>query len=149
MSSLPYVVLDTSVWVSGVFFARGNPYQVLRAWRDHRFEVVYTPEALAEIEAKLREKAAAFGADVADVLEWIAYIQTYALIVPASGAGTGVCRDPKDDKFLDAAVSGGARYIVSGDQDLLTLGEYQGVKIVTSKEFVALFPNWQNRLFEE
>lgn len=142
MSSRLQAVLDTSVWVSGVFFGRGSPYQVLRAWRDGRFEVVCTPEALAEIEAKLREKALAFGADLAHVSDWIAYIQTYARMVPSMGVGAGVCRDPNDDKFLDAAVSGGAGYIVSGDRDLLALSEYQGVKIVAPKEFLALLSGW-------
>jgi len=137
MSALLTVVLDTSVWVSGVFF-RGTPYRVLRAWRDHHFDVVYTLEVLQEIADTLRSKALAFGAAEADALEWVAYIRAFARNVAASGAGAGVCRDPRDDKFLDAAITARATYLVSGDRDLLDLGEVQGVKIVSPQQFLAI-----------
>ncbi len=131
------VVVDTNVWVSGIFF-RGVPYLVLRAWRDRRFKMVYTPETLAEIEKTLTGKAIQFGVKIADVREWLEYIRTYAHIVAPTGACSGVCRDPADDKFLDAAVSGKADYIVSGDKDLLDLGRYQAIEIISPKEFLRL-----------
>ena len=137
MSSSITVVINTSVWVSGVFF-RGKPYEVLAAWRDRLFDVVYTPETLAEIEAKLGEKNAQFGGDPADVEGWLEYIKTYARLVPASGTVSGVCRDPDDDKFLDAAISGGADYLVSGDKDLQALEAFQGVKILSPADFLSL-----------
>jgi putative PIN family toxin of toxin-antitoxin system len=49
-----------------------------------------------------------------------------------------VCRDPKDDKFLELAVSGSATHIVTGDQDLLVLHPFRGVAIVTPGEFLDL-----------
>ena len=48
------------------------------------------------------------------------------------------CRDPKDDKFLELAVSGNADCIVSGDKDLLVLHPYRGVTIVEPQEFLSL-----------
>jgi putative PIN family toxin of toxin-antitoxin system len=129
------VVIDTSVWISGVFY-RGNPYRVLQAWRDEKYELVYTPETIAEIETRLRDKAIEFGANVADVDEWVAYIHAFARVVASTGAGAGVTRDPKDDKFLDAAVSGKATYLVSSDHDLQVLQEFQRVKIVSPKDFL-------------
>jgi uncharacterized protein len=45
------------------------------------------------------------------------------------------CRDPKDDKFLELAVSGHADLIVSGDSDLLALDPFQGIPIVTPATF--------------
>lgn len=47
-----------------------------------------------------------------------------------------VCRDPNDDKFLECAVAGEAEYIISEDQDLLTLKEFQGVKVLSVAEFI-------------
>lgn len=41
------------------------------------------------------------------------------------------CRDPKDDKFLELAVSGRANFIVSGDDDLLAMGAFQGISVVS------------------
>jgi uncharacterized protein len=45
------------------------------------------------------------------------------------------CRDPKDDKFLELAVNGAADVIISGDLDLLTLGSFRGIPIVTVADF--------------
>jgi putative PIN family toxin of toxin-antitoxin system len=47
------------------------------------------------------------------------------------------CRDPKDDKFLELAVSGNATCIVSGDDDLLVLNPFRGVAILTPQEFMS------------
>ena len=138
MSTNLTVVIDTNVWISGIFFRRGIPASILRAWRDSRFEIVATSETLAELEQKLREKATRFGADLAFVEEWIAYIKTFARIIPVTRIVSDVCRDPDDDKFLDAALSGGAEYIVSGDHDLQVLGEYQNVQVLSPRAFAEL-----------
>lgn len=49
---------------------------------------------------------------------------------------TDACRDEKDNKFLELAVSGDAKYIVSGDRDLLDLGEYQNIEILSPSQFL-------------
>lgn len=48
-----------------------------------------------------------------------------------------VCRDPDDDKFLEAALAAEAQYLVTGDKDLRDIGEYKGVKIRFPQEFLA------------
>jgi len=48
-----------------------------------------------------------------------------------------VCRDPDDDVVLATALAGGAEAIVTGDADLLTLGRYSGIEIISPREFVA------------
>lgn len=50
-----------------------------------------------------------------------------------------ICRDPKDDKFLNLAASGKANYIVTGDEDLLVLGTYRGAQILNAKSFLESF----------
>jgi len=132
------VVLDTNVWISGIFFRRGFPARILAAWRDHHFEIVVTPDTLAELETQLRQKTIEFGTDPTLADEWLDYVRTYARQVPPAGIAAGVCRDPKDDQFLDAAVSGGAQYIVSGDKDLQALDTYQQVKVLSPREFIEL-----------
>ena len=57
-----------------------------------------------------------------------------SFIVPSSQIH--VCRDPDDDKFLDCAVDGDCVFITTGDKDLLSLEEYEGIKIVTAAEFL-------------
>ncbi len=47
-----------------------------------------------------------------------------------------VCRDPKDDKFLELAVNGRADCIVSGDDDLLVPNPFRGVDVLTPSDFL-------------
>jgi putative PIN family toxin of toxin-antitoxin system len=47
-----------------------------------------------------------------------------------------ICRDPKDDKFLNLASSGKANFIVTGDDDLLILKSYRGIQILNAKDFL-------------
>ncbi|MFQ5771845.1 MAG: putative toxin-antitoxin system toxin component, PIN family [bacterium] len=49
-----------------------------------------------------------------------------------------ICRDPKDDKYLELAVSGGAKFIVSGDKDLLALNSFREISILTPEQFLRL-----------
>lgn len=48
------------------------------------------------------------------------------------------CRDPKDDKFLEVAVSGRATHLITGDTDLLVLDPFQGVRILSPQGFLDL-----------
>ena len=46
------------------------------------------------------------------------------------------CRDPKDNKLLELAISGNADFLVTGDKDLLVLNPFRGVEIITPREFL-------------
>ena len=48
-----------------------------------------------------------------------------------------MCRDPKDDKFLDLAVNGNADYIVTGDKDLLSMQRILGTLIISPADYLA------------
>lgn len=50
-----------------------------------------------------------------------------------------VCRDPDDDKFISCAVDGKCVYVVSGDNDLLVLKDYEGIEIMTVAQFFERF----------
>ena len=49
------------------------------------------------------------------------------------------CRDPKDNKYLELAVSSGANCIISGDKDLLVLNPFEGIRILSPSEFLSTF----------
>lgn len=49
------------------------------------------------------------------------------------------CRDPKDDMFLELAVTAEASCIISGDEDLLVLHPFSGISIVSAGDFLKLF----------
>lgn len=50
-----------------------------------------------------------------------------------------LCRDPKDDKFLELALNGEADYLVTGDKYLLALHPFEGTKILSPRDFIALW----------
>jgi len=56
----------------------------------------------------------------------------------ADYATSGASTDPDDDKYLAAALEGRATLVVTGDPDLLALGEYEGIRIVSPRLFLGL-----------
>jgi putative PIN family toxin of toxin-antitoxin system len=133
-------VLDTNVLVSGLISPSGPPSQVVDLWLGGGYILVtslYLVEELTHvlayprIRARLRLKD-----DEIEVL--LAALLSEAEIVPGRLSLPGVTRDPKDDPVVACAVESAAEYIVSGDDDLLTLHPYQGISIVTPRRFVQI-----------
>jgi predicted nucleic acid-binding protein len=67
--------------------------------------------------------------------DWLRDVLDSAELVSISER-IAACRDPKDDKFLEVAVSGRADLIVSGDADLLAINPFRGIPIVTPAAFL-------------
>jgi putative PIN family toxin of toxin-antitoxin system len=127
------VVLDTNVFVSGVFFS-GPPYDILNAWRDGRVEIVVSPEILQEYVRVGEELAHRFpGIDLRPTLELLA---VNARMVQPPPLPEPVCSDPDDDKFFACALTGGTKVICSGDKALLKASGYSGIKVLSPREFV-------------
>lgn len=127
------VILDTNVFVSGIFFT-GPPHQILKAWRNGELTLVISAEILEEyqrVSAALTEQFPAI--DLKPVVE---FIMVHAEMVAAPPLLEPVCTDPDDDKFLACAVTGNARLIVSGDKHLLQVSGYQGVQVLKPRQFV-------------
>ncbi len=127
------VVLDTNVFVSGVFFS-GPPYQILQAWRDGQIEMVISPEILAEYRRVGEIMAGDHPAlDLNPILEFVAQ---NAEVVSAPPLPEQVCEDLDDDKFLACALAGASKMIVSGDRHLLKVSGYQEIEVLKPREFV-------------
>ena len=116
------IVLDTNVFISGTFFT-GPPYQILKAWRDGRVQLLVSPSILDEYQRIGAELALQFR-DV-DLKAFLDLLTVQAEIVLAPTLPPVIRDDPSDDKFLEAAVAGNASYIISGDKHLLTLSEFK------------------------
>lgn len=127
------VVLDTNVFVSGIFFS-GPPYQILKAWHDGKLKLVISPEIFEEylrVGAVLNEQFPTI--DLGKILEVVA---DKASMVHAQSLPEAVCIDPDDDKFLACAISGKSRVIVSGDKHLLHVSGYREIRVMKPREFV-------------
>ena len=127
------IVIDTNVVVSGVFFG-GPPLDVLQTWRDGVSHLVLSPEILDEYRRVGDELSAKH--EGISLAPFLGLILSQAEIIEASSFSEQVCRDMDDDKFIECAVAGRCRFIISGDRDLLDVGEHEGVKIVTPREFL-------------
>lgn len=126
------VVLDTNVFVSGVFFG-GPPGDVLAAWRDGRVEVVVSREIIEEYVRVGEKLSARFpGADLEPALD---LLSVSATLISAPPLPEPVCQDQDDDKFLACAVAANARYVVSGDRALLATSPYGSVVVIRPRAF--------------
>ncbi len=74
------------------------------------------------------------GVDIEPLLELVAI---HTKLFPNSHLPKPVSRDPDDDKFIACAITAQAKFIVSGDQDLLEIGVYENIEIITPKAFVS------------
>lgn len=131
------VTIDTNTVISGLFW-KGNPRKVLDAARDGIIEIFTTSDLLLELEEVLmRERfanrLAAAETAAADLVSGFAAL---ASVVEPLPLGVVISRDPDDDAVLACALSSECDLIVSGDDDLLVLGEFRGIQILNSSTFV-------------
>lgn len=130
------VILDTNVFVSGVFFS-GPPYEILDAWRHGKLTLIVSQEILNEYERVGQELASEFPAvDLVPSLELLAF---KGEVVRAPPLGEQVCSDRDDDKFLACALASGTKVISSGDKALRKTSGYAGIEILTPREFVGKY----------
>lgn len=119
------IVIDSNVWISALVFG-GDPRKVFEAVLERGDSIVMSPELVSEIRRTLARKFPDAQADFEALLG--AFHQSIVMV--ALGVITvTVCRDPDDNKVLETAIIGKARSIISGDNDLLVLGSYNGVHI--------------------
>lgn len=131
-------VIDTGVLVSALIHPQGTTGEVLRALRDGHFTCIYSTPMLLEIidvlgRTPFRTK---YHIQPADITALINLIRLRGELVIPKKAVTS-CRDPRDDKFLEAALEGEAEVLVSGDADLLDMHPFEGVAILRPAEFLA------------
>jgi uncharacterized protein len=128
------VVIDTNVFISGLLSSTSTPAKVVDRAIDQD-QLLASSATLRELMTKLlspkfdryvsRERRDALLERLAPHVELVEIVQR----IQAS-------RDPKDDKFLEVAINGGAQVVVSGDSDLLTLHPFRGIAIVTPAAYL-------------
>jgi len=130
-------VIDTGVLVSGLIKHAGTTGEIMRSLRDGRFTIIFSTNILMEIievlgRSSFRSKYHILPDDINALIDLIRLRGELVAIKEQVTA----CRDPKDNKFLEAAIAGQADAIVSGDADLLDLIAFKGIPILRPAEFL-------------
>lgn len=133
------VLLDTNQLVSSLLTVHGVQGQLVDEWRRRAFVLFLAPGQLEEVAEVLKRPKIAKKYSIApgDRQAFLELLRTQALLLPHQRR-PGVCRDPDDDYVLGCAVAGGVDYLVTGDADLLSVGQYRGVSIVDGRQFLSV-----------
>ena len=127
-------VFDTNVIVSALLFEQSVPGQAFHQAID-RGEILLSHAIAEELNDVLsREKFNRYLHR--DQREQFLQALVHEARLIEIDQHVRVCRDPRDDMFLELAVCGSASCLVSGDEDLLAMNPFRGISIVTARQFV-------------
>jgi uncharacterized protein len=130
------IVLDTNVFISGIFF-HGPPAQILDAWKKSKIQIVLSKEIIDEyqrVAGVLSEKFPEI--DISSIIDLIAI---HAEIVDTEGIEVFECEDPDDNKFIECAIASKTKLIVSGDKHLLKISGYREIVVHNPRNFVDFY----------
>lgn len=125
------ILIDTNILISGLFF-HGLPRELISELDFEKFEVCINNEIFDEYRKQIDKKVLKpkYHLDRELRKKFFSNLQSFE-----KKSDLKVSRDPKDDKFINCAIDAKAIYIVSGDNDLLTIKNFAGIEIVTAREF--------------
>jgi len=128
------LVLDTNVFVSALLKRSSVPGQILQAWRDGRYDLLVSDPLYEELSNVLRRRKIKAYLEPELARRLLELIRDYATWVEVAHVPSRAVRDPKDLMVLGTALGGKARFVVTGDEDLLVLRSFRGIRILTPKE---------------
>lgn len=130
------VVLDTNIWVSAIIWG-GIPDEILLLGQRKILTIAMSQHLLNELERtfnkpKLLPKLKALGLIVSNLMN---LIRESVVLYAIDEITVPELRDPDDSIVLATAIAAKADVIITGDRDLLILGEYQGINIMSARDF--------------
>jgi putative PIN family toxin of toxin-antitoxin system len=134
MTTSPRIVIDNNVLIGRLLIPDAIPGQAVRK-AVHTGQLLVSDTTLFELAAVLARPKFDPYVTIADRQESIRLLGRVAERIPVVYR-IQACRDPKDNMVLEVAVNGAADFIVTGDRDLLALGGYQGVGILTPAAYI-------------
>jgi uncharacterized protein len=136
MSGAPRVVLDTNLVLSALVFAEGRLTALRHAWQNARCDPQVCQATVDELVRVLAYRAFRLTRDEQQELlaDYLPYCSTVRL--PAKPPKTPTCPDPFDVPFLQLAIAGEADYLVTDNQDLLSLARKFACPIVTAEQLM-------------
>lgn len=130
-------VIDTNVLISALLFKSSVPFRAI-ALAEKQGIILYSEATLKELERVLnRSKFDKYLSQEERQVFLLKFIGSSQLVNITEKIS--VCRDEKDNKFLELAVSGNANLILTGDLELLVLNPFQSIEILTPEQFIDRF----------
>lgn len=126
------VILDTNILISAIGFG-GVPREVFLLIVEEKIKGVISQILLVELIEVINKKFPRLIPNLPNIENNIN--ESFLIVHPKKSIN--IVRDRDDNRVLEAAVEGGCDYIVTGDRDLLELGKYKKIKIVTPTQFLA------------
>ena len=126
------VVFDTNILVSALVFPGGRAGSALLRIVEEQDELVLSRFVIDELLGVLARK---FSRDAEELARIAVFLDDLGTIV-RSRRKLRVVKDEPDNRILECAVAGHAQVIVTGDQSLLELREFEGVRIVSLREYL-------------
>jgi putative PIN family toxin of toxin-antitoxin system len=127
------IVLDSNIFISS-FYWKGNPRKVFERVTNDFDELYITDEILNEVFAVMSKKK--FASSKNEINDYIRIIESFSIKLYPTHQIEKISRDHDDDKILQCGLAGNVDYIITGDNDLLVLKEYMGIKIIRPKEYL-------------
>ena len=132
------IVLDTNVYIAAAFNPQSVICRIVEDSAAQYMALYYTsPEILIELQNKLENK---FNFSREKAVQWVSSLEKSIKVVRPRISLKVVERDPDDNKILECAVEAGADLIISADKDLLSLKEYNNIKIIHPTTAKYIFP---------
>jgi putative PIN family toxin of toxin-antitoxin system len=128
-------VVDNNILVSALLIKHSAPFQVINKIEE-RGVILYSEATLLELNQVLGRKKFIKYFTAEEKQAFIFKLLEKAELVKIEES-INICRDPKDDKFLELAFSGKADFIITGDQDLLVLNPFRNIEIITAHDFLS------------
>jgi uncharacterized protein len=130
------VVFDTNVLIAAII-TEGICSKLLHRARTGDFSLSSCPFIMKELRRILTKKFRLSNEDIALAMEPVS--EAISRVVDHNLKLTNICRDADDDNIIACAAAVKADYLVTGDSDLLEIKSYQDIKIITPRDFEALF----------
>jgi uncharacterized protein len=127
-------IVDTNIFISQLLWPTSVPGEAFRKAISSGVLLV-SYEILEELTDVLGRKKFDPYLTLEERQGFIRHLSSIVEVIPQV-ISIKVCRDPKDDKFLSLAISGGADFILTGDNDLLILDPYRNVRILSCSTYL-------------
>ncbi len=129
------VVLDSNIYISGIIFG-GNPRKIIDLIIEGKIRLCISSDILIEIKEVLERDKFGFSSDITQQI--IFEIESLSECLTPRKKHSVVKKDADDNIIIDCAIEANADYIITGDDDLLSLKEYKKIKILSPVEFLRL-----------